>query len=46
MDPHKKKWMASLEEMGKLQLAEIARIREQEKERDLTPEEQKAARRS
>ncbi len=46
MEPHKKTWMASLEEMGKLQLAEIARIREQEKARDLTPEEQKAARRS
>jgi PPK2 family polyphosphate:nucleotide phosphotransferase len=43
MEPYKKKWMSSLTEMGKLQLAEIAEIRAKEKIGELTPEEQKAA---
>ncbi|HET9659769.1 MAG TPA: PPK2 family polyphosphate kinase [Thermomicrobiales bacterium] len=43
MEPYEKKWMKSLEEMGKVQLAEIARIREKESMSGLTPEERKAA---
>lgn len=46
MEPFKKKWMSSLEEMGKLQLAEIAEIRAKEKESELSPQEQKAAKAS
>jgi hypothetical protein len=41
--PYQKAWLNSLEELGKVQLAEIARIRELEKQNDLTPEELKAA---
>jgi PPK2 family polyphosphate:nucleotide phosphotransferase len=43
MKPYEKQWMKSLEEMGKVQLAEIARIRDEESMSGLTPEEQKAA---
>lgn len=46
MAPHEVHWMESLEEMGKIQLTEIARIREQEKGQNLTTEERKAAKAS
>jgi PPK2 family polyphosphate:nucleotide phosphotransferase len=43
LEPFKKQWMSSLEAMGKVQLAEIAHIREQERAADLTAQERKAA---
>jgi PPK2 family polyphosphate:nucleotide phosphotransferase len=46
MEPYKETWIASLEEMGKLQLAEIAEIRAKEKESELSPQERKAAKAS